>query len=577
MSDASGNDNQREEQDEDFEALLADHLPTAQPSGTGELLDAVVVAVLNDVVLVTYGSKEECPIPIEEFLDPKGEITVNVGDPVRIVVAGWDEEGAPELSYRKARSAEAIQMLAEAMEHQVPVRGVITRALEKGVIVDVGIPAFMPASQIDLFRVGELSGMVGQEVEAYVLEYDAGQKRAVLSRRKLLQERQSQERQVFMDTSAPGSAVECTVKDVLDFGVFVTMGTIEGFIPRSEMTYDRGVNPADLVKAGDRIQAKVLEADRATGKITLSRKRVNEDPWLTIHEHYPTGATVNGKVAAIQAFGVFVQLQEGITGLIHVSDISWEKERKKPESMFRVGDSVTCQVLDIDDEHKRLALSLKHLARDPWLDIEARYPVGSKHKGVVSSLRDFGAFVRLDEYTEGLLHIGDMSWIKRPANPGEVVKEGEEIKVVILAHDRERRRISLGLKQLTGSPFEEFSKKHPAGTVVSGRISRMASFGAFVELQPGLEGLIHISELDENRVDAPEKVVRMGEEVNIKILDYDREKQRVSLSRKQAFEEQERENIRQYQKTEKQKATGFSLGDALRSAMEKQKDKETPR
>lgn len=561
--------------EEDFGKLLDQHLPKAAPRAEGELLDATVVGVMSDAVLVTYGSKEETPISIEEFRGPNGEVTVKPGDSIRVLLVGWDEEGEPQLSFKKARAAEAGRMLEEAFQAHVPVRGVISRALATGVLVDVGIPAFMPASQIDLFRVGDLNALVGQEVEAYVLEFEARKGRAVLSRRQLLQERQNQERQAFLETVAPGSEVEAVVRDVLDFGVFVLMGNVEGMVPRSELTYDRGVAPSEIVKPGDRIRLKVLDVSPETGKITLSRKRLNEDPWLRIDEFYPAGSTVSGKVVSVQEFGAFVQLQEGITGLVHAKDISWEKERKSPRDTFRVGDTVTCQVLEIDKEHKRLGLSLKHLSRDPWLDVADRYPVGSKHKGVVTGLRDFGAFVKLDEYTEALLHIGDLSWERRVAHPRELLSEGQEVEVVILNLDAQKRRISVGMKQTAASPFDRFLQEHPVGSLARGRVSRLVSFGAFVELLPGLEGLIHISELDDVRVDSPERVVRVGNEVQVKVLEANREKQRIGLSRKAAIHELEQENIRQYMNQEKEKAAGglTGLGAALKAAMEKQKKK----
>lgn len=557
------------EPDDDFEALLNQHLPSAVPRGEGELLDATVVRVLREDVLVTYGSKNEVSIPIGEFLDAKGHSTVKPGDSVRLLVAGIDEDGEPELSYRKARSAEAATMLSEAAQHNVPVRGTITRAMPAGVIVDVGLPAFMPASQIDLFRVGDLNTFVGQEIEAYVLEFDPRQNRAVLSRRKLLQERQDANRSRELQNIEPGATLKATVKQVLDFGAFVSVGSLEGLIPRSELTYDRGVHPNEIVKPGDEIDVKVLELSKETGKLTFSRKRVNEDPWLRIDELYPAGTTVSGRVTSVQSFGAFVQLQEGITGLIHAGQISWESGRKAPQEHFKPGDSVTCQVVEIDKDAKRLGLSLKHLSRDPWLDLEAKYPVGSRQRGVVSQMRDFGAFVKLDEFTEAMLHVSDLDWKKRPKHPSEVVSEGQELEVVVLNHDREKRRISVGLKQLARSPFEQFLQQHPVGSLATGTVTRLERFGAFVELLPGLEGLIHISELDEQRIDSPERVVRVGEEVQVKILEASPEKQRIGLSRKQAIQHLEQENMKSFMAGQQQNAKGGIFAAALQKAMQK--------
>ena len=556
-------------EEEDFEKLLLSHLPQAAPKHKGELVDATVVGIMDDEVMVSFGSKDEAPIPIDEFLDAGKQLTVRVGDTVRVLLTGWNDDGEPEMSHRKARAAEAGTMLREACERNVPVRGTVTRVVPGGVIVDVGMPAFMPGSQADVMRVPDLSGLIGQEIEAYVLEYDEKRNRALLSRRKLQAERNDAARGGFLEKLVPGETVKGTVREVLDFGVFVSLGPVDAMIPRSELTYDRGMHPSDIVKVGQTIEAKVLEVSADTGKVTLSRKRLGEDPWETIGEHYPVGTTVTGKVTGVQPFGAFVQLSEGITGLIHAQNISWESGKKSAADKFVVGDAVSCQVVEIDKEKKRLGLSLKHLSRDPWLDLAASYPVGSRHKGHVKELRDFGAIIQLDENTDGLLHVGDLSWTTRPKHPGEVVQEGQDVEVVVLNLDAARRRISLGMKQLTGSPFDQFASAHPVGSVATGRITRLERFGAFVELAPGLEGLIHISELDEQRVDTPERVVHAGEEVTVKVLEINAAKKRIGLSRKAAIADLERENIRAYTRKDESGPTGMSLGDALKAAMKK--------
>ncbi len=559
--------------DQEFEALLDQYLPESGPRQEGELVDATVVGIVDDSVLVSYGSKEESPIPVREFLDAKGEPTVKPGDTVRVLLLGFGPEGVPQLSYSKARAAVAAKAIEEALESGRPLRGTITQTVRGGVLVDVGMPAFMPASQVDLYRVPDLNALVGQEIEAYVLEFNQSRGRAVLSRRKLLEERRESGKNEFFDKTGPGETVRGTVRDVLDFGVFVQIGDVEALIPRSELSWERGQHPSEIVEPGQEIEAKVLDLQRETGKVTLSRKRLNQDPWETIQERYPAGTPVRGKVVGIKPFGAFVQLEEGITGLIHASDISWRQDQKSAEEYFRLGDEVTCQVLEIDEQNKRLSLGLKHLTRDPWSDIEEKYPVGSRQKGVVSSLRDFGAFVKLDEYTEGLLHISDLSWTRRYKQPSEALKEGQEIEVVVLKLDRESRRIGLGLKQLDRSPFESFVAENPAGSVVTGKVTRIVSFGAFVEVAEGVEGLIHISQLDDVRVDSPERVVRVGEEVQVKVLSVDHDRERLSLSRKEAFREMEKQNIRQYQRQEKEKEQniGGSLGDLLNDALKKKK------
>lgn len=559
--------------DDDFEALLESHLPTQLPKVRGELIDATVVRLLDDVVLLNYGSKEEASVPASEFMGPGNLLTIRPGDSVRLQMVGHDDDGVPQFSYRRALQAEAIEVLGRAVEARQPVRGTVTRVVNSGVIVDVGVPAFMPASQVDIRRIDDLSSMLGQQIEAYVLEFDEKQNRAVLSRRALLSEKQGEEKEKLLAELTPGQTIRGTVREVHDFGAFVTLGAVDGFVPRSEVSFERASRIEDYLTPGQEADFKVLEVSRDSGRITLSRKRLGEDPWETIKERYAVGTNVSGKIVSVQPFGAFVQLEEGITGLIHVGDISWDTERKTAEETFKVGDQVTCMITEIDPDAKRLALSLKHLSRDPWMDLADRFPVGSRHRGTVTKLRDFGAFVKLDENVEGLLHIGDLSWEKRPAHPSEIVQEGQEIDVTILSHDLDRRRIGLGIKQLTGSPLERFLAEHPVGSIATGTITRLVPFGAFVQLMPGLEGLIHISELDEERIDKPERVVRVDQEVQVKVLDANREKQRISLSIKEAIRDEERENIRQYasgggKSVPGDKSSGSGLGSSLGAALQ---------
>lgn len=565
--------------DEDFEALLEQHLPTAVPKHRGELVDATVVRLLDDVVLLNYGSKEEASVPASEFMGPGNLLTIKPGDSVRLQMTGHDDDGVPQFSYRKALQVEAVEVLSRAAAAKMPVRGIVTRVVNSGVIVDVGVPAFMPASQVDVRRVEDLSSLLGQTVEAYVLEFDEKQNRAVLSRRALLAEKQDAEKEELLATLTAGQTVRGTVREVHDFGAFVSLGAIQGFVPRSEVSFERAARIEDYLTPGQEADFVVLEIARDSGRVSLSRKRLGQDPWESIRDRYAVGTNVSGKIVTVQPFGAFVQLEEGITGLIHVGDVSWDTERKAAEDLFKVGDQVTCQITEIDTDAKRLALSVKHLSRDPWMDLADRFPVGSRHKGTVTKLRDFGAFVRLSDNVEGLLHIGDLSWERRPAHPSEMVQEGQEIDVTILSHDLDRRRIGLGMKQLTGSPLDVFLGEHPVGSVAKGTVSRLVPFGAFVELVPGLEGLVHISELDEERVDKPERIVRVGEEIQVKVLDVNRDKQRVSLSRKEAIRDEERENIRQYASgggaglggdgSGRKGGLGGSLAEALQAAMKK--------
>ncbi|MCC7391914.1 30S ribosomal protein S1 [Candidatus Sumerlaeota bacterium] len=558
--------------EKEFAALLDQHLPGAgggSDQSRQTLMDLTVVAIRDNDVLVDIGGKEEASIPLTDFPLIGEKRDVKVGQQISAVQMGRNEDGSPRLSHRLARTQQAQKHIQQALENKVPIRGTVSSVVKGGVMVDIGLEAFMPASQIDLFKIPDLNKLQGQEIEAYVLEYDPGRKRAVLSRRQLLFERRESTRKEFLDKIIPGSTVKGKVKSALDFGVFVELGTVDGFIPREEISWDRGKSPAEVMAPGTEIELKVLNVSSDTGKVTLSRKRLTENPWDKIEERFPVGSNVRGKVVAVQQYGAFVHLEEGVTGMIHASDMSWSAGNKKPTDYVREGDEVTCQVIEVNKEKKRLSLGLKQLSRDPWSDVEEKYTVGSRHKGTVTSITNYGAFVKLDDFIEGMVHVSDLTWEKRVNHPKEYLKNGDEVEVVVLKLDRNERRISLGIKQLADSPFDAYLKAHPQGSIVTGKVTRFAPFGAFVELAPGLEGLIHISQIDEKRVELPEKALKLGEEVTAKIIATEKKNQKISLSRKEAIKAAEKENIRSYMKKENKQAGMGSMAEAFQALKEK--------
>lgn len=558
--------------EKEFAALLDQHLPGAgggSDQSRQTLMDLTVVAIRDNDVLVDIGGKEEASVPLTDFPLIGDKRDVKVGQQISAVQMGRNEDGSPRLSHRLARTQQAQKHIQQALENKVPIRGTVSSVVKGGVMVDIGLEAFMPASQIDLFKIPDLNKLQGQEIEAYVLEYDPGRKRAVLSRRQLLFERRESTRKDFLDQIIPGSTVKGKVKSALDFGVFVELGTVDGFIPREEISWDRGKSPAEALAPGTEIELKVLNVSSDTGKVTLSRKRLTENPWDKIEERFPVGSNVRGKVVAVQQYGAFVHLEEGVTGMIHASDMSWSAGNKKPTDYVREGDEVTCQVIEVNKDKKRLSLGLKQLSRDPWVDVEEKYTVGSRHSGAVSSITNYGAFVKLDDFIEGMVHVSDLTWEKRVNHPKEYLKTGDAVEVVVLKLDRNERRISLGIKQLADSPFDAYLKAHPQGSVVTGKVTRFAPFGAFVELAPGLEGLIHISQIDEKRVELPEKALKMGEEVTVKIIATEKKNQKISLSRKEAIKAAEKENIRSYMKKENKQAGMGSMAEAFQALKEK--------
>lgn len=557
-------------EDEEFAALLEQHLGGDSAPSRGELTEVTVVDVREEVVLVSYGGKAEASIAITEFPMVGGVRQVKAGDVIPVVQTG-SKEGNPTFSHRQARNRAAQDAIQAKFQANEPIKGIVTSKVKGGLMVDIGLEAFMPASQVDINKVQDLDSFVGKEVEARIKEFDPRRNRAVISRRELLVEHRSSERRTFLEKLEVGQVITGRIKAAQDFGVFVDLGVLDGFIPREEVSWDRGCDPKTALKSNSEVELKILNVSIEDEKVTLSRRRLTENPWDVVDEKYPVGSAITGKVVAIQSYGAFVHLQEGLTGMIHVADMSWNPGNKRPQDHVREGDEITCQVLEINKEKKRLSLGLKQLAADPWDDIEKRYPKGAKVRGTVTSLKNYGAFIRLEEAIEGMVHVSDISWEKRVAHPKEHLKVGDEIDVQVLKIDYDKRRISLGLKQLTDSPYDAYIKANPQGSVVKGKVTRCASFGAFVELAEGLEGLIHIGQIDTKRIEVPEEVLKVGEEVTVKIIKLDREKQKISLSRREALKQAEKDQIKPYLTKNDSTPGGMSFGDALREAQERQK------
>jgi len=552
-----------EAESEEFDKLLEEYLDRIRGFSSGDIIDAEIVDVKRSYVLVDIGDKAEGVINIEEFVDSEGELNVAVGDTIPVQILGRDNEtGQVRVSHRRALSELAWERVREAVRRNTPVTGRVVQAVRSGLIVDIGIPAFMPASQIDTSRVENLSDWLKREVSAYVIDLDRQRRRAVLSRRKLVKEDEERKRRRILESLEPGQERVVRVKKIMDFGAFADLGGIDGLIPREEISWDRGASPRDYLREGRDLKVRVLSVDRETGRVSLSRKRVKPDPWENIEEKYPIQSVVKGKVVGVANFGAFVSLEEGVRGMIHSSNLSWAGGRKKVEDFLRVGDTVKAVVLEVDKDRRRIALGLKQITMDPWLEVEEKFKPGSVVKGTVTALTNYGAFVRLTEHIEGLIHISDMTWEKKPKAPSHYVKVGDEVEAVVLKTDRDKRRISLGLKQMSKSPFERFVESNPVGSEVSGKVTRLTGFGAFVRLAPEVEGLVHISQLDERRVENPEDVVKVGEEITTKIIKIDAKNQKISLSRKAYLKEQEAKEVAAY--LAQSESGGLKMGELLR-------------
>lgn len=551
-----------EEEPEEFDQLLEEYLDRIHDFASGDIIDAEIVDVKRDYVLVDVGDKAEGVIDVNEFVDAQGDIHVSVGDKIPVQILGREPEtGQVRVSYGRALAELAWERVEEAHRRQTPVTGRVSRTVRSGVLVDVGLPAFMPASQIDTSRVENLEDWVDREVAAYVIDLDRSRERVVVSRRKLVQEDEERKRQRILESLEPGQTRVVRIKKILDFGAFADLGGIDGLIPRVEVSWERGSHPNQYLREGRDLKVRVVNVDRDKGRITLSRKRVRPDPWEKIDEKYPPETVVKGKVVGLANFGAFIGLEEGVRGMIHASDLSWGGGRKKVTDFLRVGDSVKAVVLEADKEQRRLSLGLKQITMDPWVEVEEKFPPGTVVKGAVTAVTNYGAFVRLTEHVEGLVHVSDMSWDKKVKNPSQYVQVGQEVEAVVIKTERDRRRINLGLKQMTKSPFERFVDENREGSVVTGKVTRLADFGAFVQLAPDVEGLIHISQLDDQRVEKTEEAVKPGETVEAKVVKIDKKNCKIGLSRRAFIKEQTRRETAAYMS--RSDSGGMKMGELL--------------
>lgn len=546
-----------------FLELIDEYMPRMEPVEIGDVMEVPVLEIRPDSVLVDIGDKTEGIVDIAEFMNKNGDLLVSPGELVKVMIEGRDEDSDQViLSHKRAVRRSAVELLNKAVKEKISIRGRVIDVVRGGLIVDVGIPCFMPASHIDTARVNDLSSWIGREIEAYVLDFNFDQRRAVISRRLLVQEDLDKRKSALLNSLKPGEIRQVCVKSILDFGAFVDMGPIDGFIPREEVSYDRGSHPSMFLQEGQEVKVKVIKVDMETGKITLSRKQARVDPWIKVDEKYLVNAIITGRVVTITNFGAFVQIEEGLTGMIHISNLSWDKGSNRPEHFMKEGDIVKAVVLELDKKNRKMALGLKQITEDPWIAVEGKYNPGLRVKGTVTKLTEFGAFVKLDDNIEGLIHISNLAWDKQPEKPNKYLKVGQEIETIILKANREGRRISLGYKQLQKSPWDMFFENHRLGDIVPGVVTRMTSFGAFVDLGEGVEGLLHVSQISTERVDNPNAVLKEGQKIRCKIVKIASGARRIGLSLKDVIMEEEKKAMAEYLKGEVK--GGVNVGELLK-------------
>ena len=531
VADQPSDDEDAKPSGEDFGRLLDQFEQEQSSLQEGEVVRGTVVGITERGVLIDFGYKSEGIVNPNEFVE-NGEIAVKRGDEVDVLVKNMEtSEGYPILSRADAVRLRAWDDLEKAFEEGTSVKGRVAERIKGGLRVDVnGIAAFLPGSQVDVRPVRNLDSLRGKEIEAKVIKLNRKRSNVVLSRKAVLEEHNADKKGQTLGQIEEDIIVEGQIKNLTEYGAFVDLGGIDGLLHVTDMSWGRLQNPSELFRVGDNVQVKVLRFDRERERVSLGYKQLLPDPWETIEERFPIGTRITGKIASVTDYGAFVELEPGVEGLVHVSEMSWSKRVKHPSKLVGPGDTVEVEVLGVDPKGRRISLGMKQVQENPWKLLAERYQVGDRVHGKVRNLTDFGAFVEIEEGVDGLVHVSDISWSRRIKHPGELLKKGQQVDAVITAIDPDNRRMSLSIKELEPNAWNDFIASHKPGDIVKGKIARFASFGAFVELGDNLEGLCHISELSDERISKPEDAVQLGQEMEFKVLRIDAENRKIGLS-----------------------------------------------
>ena len=560
------------EEEEDFAKLYEESIKDLKER---EVVTGSVIGITDDGVLVDVGYKSEGIIPKKQFEDENGEITVEVGDSVEVFLEKKeDAEGLIYLSKEKADKMKVWNDIGKAYDDNKPVSGKIISRIKGGLTVDIGVKAFLPGSQVDIRPIRNLDRLVGEEFFFKIIKFNPRRGNVVLSRRVLLEEERESKKEETLKVLEEGSVMEGIVKNITDYGAFIDLGGIDGLLHITDLSWGRLQHPSEVLTVGDTVNVKVLKFDREKERVSLGMKQLTEDPWELVAGRYPVGSRVAGKVVSITDYGAFVKLEDGVEGLVHISEMTWNRKIKHPSKLVDVGDQVETEVLNFDKENRRISLGMKQVEPNPWDVVAEKYPPGSMIDGKVRTLTDFGAFVGLEEGIDGLIHVSDMSWTRKINHPSEVVKKGDPVTVVVLSVDKTRERLSLGLKQLTTNPWEEIGSKHPVGSILTGKVVSHADFGTFVQIMEGIEGLIHISEMGLENGQGAEEVYPPGSEVKVKILGLDPDERKVSLSITAAQEGSSTGKYSSYLNNNSE--GGGTLGDILGASLAAQMDQTDP-
>jgi len=549
----------------EFEAMFEESLRTVKPGG---VVKGRVVGITSTHVLIDVGYKSEGQIPIQEFSDRQGNVQVNVGDDVDVYFDSSEGEGGGiVLSRQRAENLKLWENLEKAFDEGRGVEGRIIGKVKGGFKVDVGVPAFLPGSHVDIRPNRNLDRFIGTTDRFAILKFNRARGNVVVSRRALLEQERDTLKQEVLKVLEEGVILEGTVKNITGYGAFVDLGGIDGILHISDMSWGRINHPSEIVRVGEKIKVVVLKFDSEKERISLGMKQLTPDPWHTVAEKYPVGSRVQGKVISLMDYGAFVELESGIEGLVHISEMSWTRKVAHPSKILQVGQEVEVVVLNVDPGHRRISLGLKQVMANPWEAAKEKYPVGSVVNGPVRNITDFGIFVGIEEGIDGLVHISDLHWSKKIKHPSELFKKGDIVEAKVLGVNVENERFSLGIKQLAVDPWKVVADRHPVGSKIKGQVTSVPEFGVFVRIDEGVEGLIHVSQLSSERVDKPSNLFKVGDEVEAEILSIDLADRKIGLSIKALRRTEERKEMESYLKREKEGGR-FSfeslLGDELR-------------
>ena len=540
----------------------------------GDVIMGTIVGIVDNHVMVDIGDKAESYVPLSEFLTDGEKDEVNVGDSYEVFVEKRKEEGGLLLSREKAIGIKVWEEIAKIQADDGTIDGKIENRVKGGMSVDIGVPAFLPYSQIDLRPVKDLDALIGQTFPFKILKFNRKRNNVVISRRAILEKEREKMRDTMRTSLEEGMVVKGAVTNITDYGLFIDLGGMDGLCHITDLSWGRVSHPAKLYKVGDEIDVKILKYDQESDRVSLGIKQLKPDPWATVDERYPIGSKTVGKVVSITDYGVFIELEEGVEGLIHISEMTWSRKPRHPSKIVAVGDEIEVMVLNIETESKRISLGMKQLHQNPWDLVSENYPVGSIIEGKIKNITDFGIFIGIEEGIDGLIHVSDLSWTERIKHPTEKYAKSDTIQAVVLKIDRENERFSLGIKQLEPDPWMAALNNYPGGAIVEGSITNVTDFGIFVQLEEGVEGLVHVSEISKEKVATPVGMYNVGDKLKVKVINVSSKDRKIGLSIKALDEGSSEDSIQDYKK--KQAAGPSTIGDLLKTQMESKEEAAAP-